>query len=123
MIRKRELASYILLWRTFNGKKFNINHAINVLELFMSRKVAFHVFRNLRKFGMVKKVNELNFIVEDPKVWFWNYVKEYLASRLHRNLKCKGFSGFKVSIENDKIVVKGLKLKIDVEMDFLSFSE
>jgi len=105
-LKKREFASYLLLWKVFKDQPFNIGEALDVLEDFMSRKVAYNVLKRLEKLGWISRVNSLEFKVLSFNEIFNSIVLPYLGLRLERNFRSKGYK-IKVRVENDRLKIEG----------------
>jgi len=90
-LSKREIAYYIILKKTFGNNPFNLGEALDVLTFFGSKRVARKVIKNLIKKGFLKKIDVLNYRIEDLENALNNILFEYIRQRAYRNMKSRGF--------------------------------
>ena len=80
---KREIAAYVLL-KDKLGERFNLGQAIEVLNEYYPRRASFNIIKRLTKLGLLRKVGEYEYEVND----LWEYLRvrsyEYLEARRRR---------------------------------------
>ena len=119
-LKKREFLAYYLLFRTFNRKKVNIGELISILGLFFSRKTTFNIIKRLRKLGLLKQINELEYEITDLQVFLDTISAHYFLQRLKRTLKSRGLR-VGVEIDEEEVTIEGAPGKILEELSKIPF--
>jgi ribosomal protein S8 len=123
-ISKREIAYYIILKEEFRDRIFNLGEAIDVLVFFGSKKVAKKVIKNLVKKGFIKKVDDLNYKVEELEGTLKKLLYEYIRQRFYKALKSRGYS-VAVNKDGGNVIViceDGVELELPVLLSRLGIS-
>ncbi len=106
-LSKREVA-YLLLLRKAFAKKFNLVEALDLLELFGSRRVARKVLKRLAAKGFLQRLGSVEYGIDDLENALWKLLLDYLAQRLQRNLRSRGLDVVVYrDRESDRLVVEG----------------
>lgn len=87
-MKKRELLAFYLLCSKKEVRVWNIGDAIDVLvdELLFTRKVAYSVFRRLKRLGLLEHVGEYKYRCIDFNMYFDELLKNYICvKKLKRN--------------------------------------
>ena len=119
-LKKREFLAYYLLFRTFNHKKVNIGDMIDTLSLFFGKKTTFNIIKRLKKLGLLKQVNKIEYEVTDLLVFLDALSVQYFLERLRRELKSRGLK-VNVKVSNEGIIIEGVPDKILEDLSKIPF--
>lgn len=86
-VRKRELASYLLLYSS-SRDAISMSDAENLLELMLPRRSVRSVIRTLAKSGFIEVIGR-EIKINRPEEALGKYLSQYIASRIERNAKSK----------------------------------
>jgi hypothetical protein len=83
---KRDLLAYYLLCSFLDKRVWNIGEAIDVLvnRMYLSRRVAYSVFRRLRRLGLLIHRGDLVYECFDFNKYFEELLKNYVCGRRRR---------------------------------------
>ncbi len=85
-LKWREIATYLLLYKTFNNERVEYFTLLAFLKLFYSKRNARRELKRLINLGLIRKVNmELEVISLDE--FFKSKVFPYIIKRLQRRLR------------------------------------
>ena len=119
-LKKREFLAYYLLFRTFNHKKVNIGDMIDTLSLFFGKKTTFNIIKRLKKLGLLKQVNKIEYEVTDLLMFLDAISVQYFLERLRRELKSRGLK-VNVKVSNEGIIIEGVPDKILEDLSKIPF--
>lgn len=90
-LSKREVAYYLILKKKFNGNIFNLGEALDILSLFGSRNIARKIIKRLKSKGFLEGIGVMTYRVKDSEEALMELLSGYIAQRLYKNLKCRGY--------------------------------
>lgn len=86
-IRKRELASYLLL-HSYGKDSMSLDEARKILELILPRRSVRSVIRILARSGFIE-VDKRGIKIHRPEDALRNYLSHYIRSRVERNARSR----------------------------------
>ena len=81
LCEKRTLALYFLLRKRFGSSKFNIGDAWDVSKSYFTKKVFVHLFKRLKRLGLVIQITETEYELVDLCEVLERSITEYLTQR------------------------------------------
>jgi hypothetical protein len=104
-LSKREVAYYLILKSKFDRNIFNLGEALDVLSLFGSKTIARKVIKRLRSKGFLECSGVIYYRIKSEEEALSNMLSNYIAQRLYRNLKSRGYS-ISLNITNQRNILK-----------------
>ncbi len=80
-IKKRELAAYFILYKSFGEETFNVGEALDVLSSCFSKKISLNIIKRLCKIGLIIKVSHNTYKVGNLEKWIESIIEGYLKNR------------------------------------------
>ena len=110
-IHKRELAAYIILMSISKGDEIKTVDALNMLEIFYSRRTARKIIRMLNNAGFLEVYGD-RIRVRECGDALKKFLAQYVRSRAYRRLKSHNIGG--VELTDNTVVVECRDRSIDL---------